>query len=183
MRLESLCTLSMQYRGASWHRPYGTNADGEEGLGFGHGDGVATGEIEGSLVWANFPRRREDGVWTPNLRGMITTPDGNELLVSIHGQSVEEEAGGRRAILARVELTADEQALFERQLSEFLAYARQVQDVVTTDVPPTSHPTGASSALRDDVVRPSLDRDTVLAQAPDADARAGLFKVPRVFGG
>jgi hypothetical protein len=104
MRLEPLCRLSMQYTGSSWHRPY----DGKEALGFGHGDGVATGEIEGSLVWANYPRRREDGVWTPNLRGMITSPDGKELLVSIHGQSVQEDsADSRHAILARVELTSD----------------------------------------------------------------------------
>jgi hypothetical protein len=107
MRLEPLCKLSMQYRDASWHRPYG----GDDGLGFGHGDGVVTGEIEGSLVWANYPRRREDGVWTPNLRGMIRTADGDELLVSIHGQSVQENSSDpRRAILARVELTSDTQA-------------------------------------------------------------------------
>ena len=103
VRLEPLCTLSMQYTGSSWHRPYG----GDEGLGFGHGDGRVTGEIEGSVVWANYPRRREDGVWTPNLRGVITTRDGVELLVSIHGQSVDEDVGDQRAILARVELTSD----------------------------------------------------------------------------
>jgi PAS domain-containing protein len=108
MRLEALCSLAMQYVDASWHRPYG--ADGE-GLGFGRGDGAVTGEIEGDLVWANYPRRRQDGVWTPNLRGMIRTRDGRELLVSIHGQSVEERAAGeRRAILARVELTSDAEA-------------------------------------------------------------------------
>ena len=107
MRLEPLCKLSMQYRDSSWHRPYA----GEEGLGFGHGDGVVTGEIEGGLVWANYPRRREDGVWTPNLRGMIETADGNELLVSIHGLSVQEDSTDpRRAILARVELTSDTHA-------------------------------------------------------------------------
>jgi hypothetical protein len=106
VRLESLCRLAMQYQGASWHRPYGD----QEALGFGHGDGVVTGEIEGTLVWANYPRRREDGVWTPNLRGMIITSDGSELLASIHGQSVEEETGGRRAILARVELTTEAKA-------------------------------------------------------------------------
>lgn len=93
----------MQYRGASWHRPYGT----DEGLGFGHGDGVVSGEIEGDVVWANYPRRRQDGVWTPNLRGMITTKERNELVVSVHGQSIEEDAGNRRAILARIELTSD----------------------------------------------------------------------------
>ena len=106
VRLEPLCRLSMQYRGSSWHRPYG----GEEGLGFGHGDGAVTGVIEGSLVWANYPRRREDGVWTPNLRGMITL-DGAELVVSMHGQSIQEKsADPRRAILARVELTSDAEA-------------------------------------------------------------------------
>jgi Asp-tRNA(Asn)/Glu-tRNA(Gln) amidotransferase C subunit len=36
--------------------------------------------------------------------------------------------------------------------------------------------------VRDDLVRPSIERDAVLASAPEADAAAGLFKVPRVLG-
>ena len=108
MRLETLCRISMRYGGASWHRPYGDHGASEEALGFGHGDGSVSGEIEGELVWANYPRRRQDGVWTPNLRGMIKVRDGSELLLSIHGQSVEERASGhRRAILARVEITTE----------------------------------------------------------------------------
>ena len=108
MRLEPLFKLTMRYAQGSWHRPYG---QGEEGLGFGSGDGELTGEIEGALVWANYPRRREDGVWTPNLRGVITTREGEEILVAIHGQSIEENtAGQRRAILARVELTTEEES-------------------------------------------------------------------------
>jgi hypothetical protein len=55
----------MRYADASWHRPYGSSGASEEALGFGHGDGAVSGEIEGDLVWANYPRRREDGVWTP----------------------------------------------------------------------------------------------------------------------
>jgi hypothetical protein len=107
MRLESFCKISMRYREASWHRPFG----GEEGLGFGQGDGTVSGELEGAATWANNPRRREDGVWTPDLRGVITTPDGAEVLLSIHGQSVEEDAPGqRRAILARLELTTEAEA-------------------------------------------------------------------------
>lgn len=110
MRLEPLCKLTMRYAQASWHRPYGrAGRQGEEGLGFGRGDGEVTGEIEGTLVWANSPRRREDAVWTPNLRGVITTRDGKEILVAIHGQSVEEDGPGhQRAILARVELMTEE---------------------------------------------------------------------------
>jgi hypothetical protein len=69
VRLEPLSRMSMRYTNASWHRPYGSDGGDEEGLGFGHGDGVVTGEIEGKFVWANYPRRRQDGVWTPNLRG------------------------------------------------------------------------------------------------------------------
>jgi len=39
---------------------------------------------------------------------MIKARDGSELLLSIHGQSVEERASGhRRAILARVEITTE----------------------------------------------------------------------------
>jgi hypothetical protein len=108
VRLESFCKLSMRYVNASWHRPYPSRGENEEALGFGQGDGTVSGEIEGNLVWANYPRRRQDGVWTPNLRGVISARDGNELLLSIHGQSVEERAAGhRRAILARVELTTE----------------------------------------------------------------------------
>jgi hypothetical protein len=90
MRLESFCKISMRYVEASWHRPYGS----EEALGFGHGDGTVSGELEGTVAWANYPRRREDGVWTPNLRGVITTSGGAEVLVSMHGQSVEELSPG-----------------------------------------------------------------------------------------
>jgi hypothetical protein len=104
MRLDSFGRVSMRYLGASWHRPHG----GEEGLGFGHGDGAISGEVEGKVVWANYPRRREDGVWTPNLRGMVISDDGHELVLSVHGQSIEERAAGqRRAILARIELTTE----------------------------------------------------------------------------
>jgi aspartyl-tRNA(Asn)/glutamyl-tRNA(Gln) amidotransferase subunit C len=88
----------------------------------------------------------------------------------------------RVAELARIDLTPDEQALFGRQLSQFLAYARQVQEVETRGVAPTSHSTGVSTPLRPDATQGSLARDAALAGAPDADPSAGLFKVPRVLG-
>jgi aspartyl-tRNA(Asn)/glutamyl-tRNA(Gln) amidotransferase subunit C len=87
----------------------------------------------------------------------------------------------RVARLARLELTAEEKDLFARQLAGILAYAEQIQRVATDDVEPTSH-AGDAAALRDDIVRPSLPREESLAAAPEADASAGLFKVPRVLG-
>jgi hypothetical protein len=106
MRLEPLCRLSMRYEEGAWVRPFGT----AEGAGFGWGEGTVSGDVlQGILRWANYPRRRVDGVWTPNLRGVIKTDDGAEILLSLHGQSVQEETAGgvRRAILTRVELLTD----------------------------------------------------------------------------
>lgn len=88
----------------------------------------------------------------------------------------------RIARLARLELTDDEKTLLTPQLSDFLAYAEHVQEVVTSGVPPTSHPLGTTGAWRDDVTRPSLPRDEALSQAPEPDVANGLFKVPRVLG-
>jgi len=88
----------------------------------------------------------------------------------------------RIARLARLELTEQEKALITPQLSNFLAYAEQVQTVDTSGVPPTSHPLGTLGAWREDTPRPSLPRDQALSQAPEADRSAGLFKVPRVLG-
>ena len=103
----------MRYAESSWHRPYRPDGQGgREGLGFGAGTGTVTGDVlRGSVVWANYPRRREDGVWTPNLRGFVRTDDGSEVLVAIHGQSVEEQGPQRRrAILARLEFTTEDPA-------------------------------------------------------------------------
>jgi hypothetical protein len=111
MRLEPFCRISMRYGASSWHEPYGSSKDSER-IGFGHGDGTVSGALEGTVSWANYPRRRQDGVWTPNLRGMIRARDANQLLLAIHGQSVQEQtdSGYRRAILARVELTSEAEA-------------------------------------------------------------------------
>lgn len=87
----------------------------------------------------------------------------------------------RVARLARLELTEPEIARFTRQLADILAYAELVQQVDTTDVPPTSHPLGTTAGGREDVPATSLDRTALLAQAPGASIEAGLFKVPRVL--
>ena len=86
----------------------------------------------------------------------------------------------RIAALARLELTDDERARFATQLSAILAYADQVQQADTAGV--AADGSTSVARAREDALRPSLDRDDVLAQAPAADRAAGLFKVPRVLG-
>ena len=87
----------------------------------------------------------------------------------------------RIAALAHLELTAEEKALFTRQLADILAYAAQVHAVDTSGVPATAQVL-AERIERDDDPRDSLPRDEALANAPDAAPGAGLFRVPRVIG-
>ena len=85
------------------------------------------------------------------------------------------------AALARLALTPEEVTLFSAQLESILAYANIVQDVDTAGVPPTSHPFSSGSRWREDVPAASLDRDAILAHAPEGSIRTGLFKVPKVL--
>jgi aspartyl-tRNA(Asn)/glutamyl-tRNA(Gln) amidotransferase subunit C len=86
------------------------------------------------------------------------------------------------AALAHLALDDAEIDLFARQLGEILSYANQVQQVDTTGVPPTERVPTDHVTDRDDRLQPSLDRDTVLAAAPDANVDRGFFRVPRVIG-
>src|SRR5262245_56010340 len=86
------------------------------------------------------------------------------------------------AALANLELDAAELDLFARQLGDILTAAEAVQAVDTTGVPPTASAVTRHASDRLDEVRPCLERDAALANAPDASRDAGLFKVPRVIG-
>jgi aspartyl-tRNA(Asn)/glutamyl-tRNA(Gln) amidotransferase subunit C len=82
------------------------------------------------------------------------------------------------ARLAHLSLTAEEKESFARELQEILSYAETIQALDTDAVEPMSH-AAAGEVLREDEPRPSLDRERVLASAPDT--ANGLFRVPRVL--
>lgn len=84
------------------------------------------------------------------------------------------------ANLARLALTDDEVERFTGQLAVILDHAADVAALDTGGVPPTAHPLPLENVLRPDAPRPGLDREEVLAQAPDAED--GRFRVPRILG-
>jgi aspartyl-tRNA(Asn)/glutamyl-tRNA(Gln) amidotransferase subunit C len=86
------------------------------------------------------------------------------------------------AALAHLELDESEIDLFARQLGDILEIANQVQRIDTTGVPPTASVVTRHAADRPDNVTPSLERVAALANAPDREPGAGLFRVPRVIG-
>ena len=83
------------------------------------------------------------------------------------------------AQLARLDLTEDELALYTGQLAAVLEHAADVEALELDDVPPTHHALPVVNVLRADEPRPGLDRDEVLAMAPDAED--GRFRVPRIM--
>ena len=83
------------------------------------------------------------------------------------------------ARLSRLALTDDEIERLTVDLAAVLAHAADVASLDLEGVPPTAHPLPLRNVLRADVVRPSLDRDEVLAAAPAAED--GRFRVPRIL--
>jgi len=86
----------------------------------------------------------------------------------------------RVAHLARIALTEDELERYTEQLEQILEHAARVQALPTDGIEPTSHPLTMVNAFRSDEVTACLDRDEVLAEAPDPED--GYFRVPRILG-
>lgn len=84
------------------------------------------------------------------------------------------------ARLARLSLSDDELERFTEQLGAILGHAADVDALDTDGILPTAHPLPLVNVLRDDVVRPSLERDEILAQAPAVEQ--DRFRVPRILG-
>ena len=84
------------------------------------------------------------------------------------------------AKLARLNLSDAELDRFTEQLGQVLEHANDMSSLDLEGVVATSHPFGLVNVVRDDVLRPCLDRDEVLAMAPDA--QDGRFAVPRIMG-
>jgi aspartyl-tRNA(Asn)/glutamyl-tRNA(Gln) amidotransferase subunit C len=84
------------------------------------------------------------------------------------------------ARLARLDLDAAELDEYTGQLASILEYADDIAALDTDGVPPTAHPLPLRNVLRPDEPRPCVDRDEVLAAAPDAVD--GRFRVPPVLG-
>ena len=80
------------------------------------------------------------------------------------------------ARLARLELSDDDVAKFQEQLSDILEAVSKVSELDLSDVPPTAHPLAIANAWAEDVPRDCLPLDDVFANAPDRDG--DYFRTP-----
>lgn len=85
------------------------------------------------------------------------------------------------ALLSRLEFSESELETFTRQLNSILDYAEMMENLDVADVKPTAHVLPLQNVLRKDEVRPSLDHDLALSNAPEAED--GYFKVPKIVEG
>ncbi|GAA3988276.1 Asp-tRNA(Asn)/Glu-tRNA(Gln) amidotransferase subunit GatC [Thermobifida alba] len=84
------------------------------------------------------------------------------------------------ARLARLALPEDELDQLAAQLDVIISAVAKVQEVAKGDVPPTSHALPLTNVYRPDEVRPGLDHDQALAEAPAVED--GRFRVPQILG-
>ncbi len=83
------------------------------------------------------------------------------------------------ALLVHLGLSDDDVERLREQLSNILENFEILQQVDTTDVPPTAHSIALENVLREDEAGPSLPADQVLANAPNREE--GFFKVRAVL--
>ncbi|WP_448603878.1 Asp-tRNA(Asn)/Glu-tRNA(Gln) amidotransferase subunit GatC [Thermoleptolyngbya sp.] len=85
------------------------------------------------------------------------------------------------AHLARLALTPTEEEQFTTQLGSILEYFEQLNELDTSDVPPTTRAIDVSNVVRPDALQLYPDREAILDSAPDRDGE--FFKVPQIMGG
>lgn len=83
------------------------------------------------------------------------------------------------ALLARISLTGDEKEKFGSQLNTILAYIEKLNELDTSDIPPTSHVIDMKNVMREDIIKPSISKEKILSNAPDRVDN--LYRVPKII--
>jgi len=83
------------------------------------------------------------------------------------------------ARLARLEITAEEAAIFGPQIGRILDHVEQMNKLDISGIEPTAHAITVFDVIREDQVTESLPKATILENAPHN--ANGLFVVPKVL--
>ncbi|MGB9679109.1 MAG: Asp-tRNA(Asn)/Glu-tRNA(Gln) amidotransferase subunit GatC [Thermoanaerobacteraceae bacterium] len=83
------------------------------------------------------------------------------------------------AKLARLKFSDEELDEFSVQLDKIIQYVDKLNEIVTENIEPTAHIVPIHNVLREDEVKPSMDREKILMNAPYKEN--GCFKVPKVI--
>ena len=92
---------------------------------------------------------------------------------------IDSEQVRKVANLARLELTADEEAQFTTQLGSILDYIEQLNQLDVTNTIPTTRAIDVSNITREDILQPYADREAILNSAPQQEG--DFFRVPKIL--
>lgn len=90
---------------------------------------------------------------------------------------IDETLVNRVARLARLAPDLAERQALQEELSQILGHFQRLEALDTAGVMPAYHPQHLENQLRQDVVRPSAERDELLALS--ARSKDGCLAVPR----
>jgi aspartyl-tRNA(Asn)/glutamyl-tRNA(Gln) amidotransferase subunit C len=94
--------------------------------------------------------------------------------------SIDRATVEQAARLARIHLSQQQLDASSKQLGEILNFVGQLDKVdLPDDVEPFFGAIESVNAIREDKVQPSLNRDSILSNAPDSDGE--FYSVPPVF--
>lgn len=79
--------------------------------------------------------------------------------------------------LARLELSGEEREKGKDEIGKIIDYMDTLNTLDTTDIEAMSHAFPVKNVFREDVVKPSVDRDIITLNAPQK--KEGCFKVPK----
>ncbi len=83
------------------------------------------------------------------------------------------------AYLARLRLSEQELTEMTSQLGRIVEFVDQLSQLDTEGIEPLVHAIELQNVMADDVIRPSLDRNDALSNAPQQDGEC--FRVPAVL--
>ena len=134
-----------------------------------------------------FPKVRDASDLMTNAPDFVDAEQLEVLQLGVAAGVAETKAEKKRptiavkqvAELAKLSLSPEEEESMGAELNTILAFAQQLQQADTTDVPMTAHVIPTENVLRDDVPAPSFDRELLLRNAPTREE--SCVTVPKTF--
>ena len=120
------------------------------------------------------PVESVNGVKTPSTRHTTTAKNARSEKISIREVN-------HVAKLARLELSDQEAAFFQKDLNSILDYVETLKDLDTENVSPMSHVLETSNVWRDDLPKDHKETEPLLKNAPMREK--GYYKVPKILEG
>ncbi len=95
--------------------------------------------------------------------------------------AISEQQVRHVAMLARLALTDEQVVHLGEELNSILDHIDTIQQLDLAEVEPTAHALDVVNVTRSDEVRPGLEREVALRNAPETED--GAFVIPRIVGG